>query len=200
MRFKGEASHAGGQPEEGRNAILAAANAIMNLHAIPRNGQGATRVNVGTINADGDRNIICDEVFLRMETRGATNELNEYMVENSMRVLKASADLWNCELEAIPMGGAPGGGSDDAFADFIMDYAERCGVLTPRREQRSFGSEDFNCMLERVRLHGGEGASLTIGAGPAGKHHGTDFDLDESVIKDSVIFASGLILEILKGD
>ncbi|MCK5843417.1 MAG: amidohydrolase [Victivallales bacterium] len=198
VRFKGESSHAGGQPEKGRNALLAAANAVTNLYAIPRNGQGGTRINVGTLSAGSDRNVICDDAFMRMETRGATTELNEYMTENAMRVLKASAELWNCELEVIPMGGAPGGGSDDVFADFIMNYAEKTGILKARHEQRSFGSEDFICMLKRVREHGGEGAALSIGAGPAGKHHGPDFDLNESVLKDSVIFASGLILEILK--
>lgn len=198
VKFKGESSHAGGQPEKGRNALLAAANSIMNLYAIPRNGQGKTRINVGTLTAGSDRNVICDEAFMQIETRGGTTELNEYMAENAMRILKASAELWNCELEVIPMGEAPGGGSDDEFADFIMEYAEKTNVLKARHEQRSFGSEDFICMLERVRKHGGKGAALSIGAGPAGKHHGPDFDLDETVLKDSVIFASGLILEILK--
>src|SRR5699024_12202696 len=49
VSFKGVSSHAGGQPEEGKNAMLAAANAVINLNAIPRHSGGATRINVGEL-------------------------------------------------------------------------------------------------------------------------------------------------------
>jgi aminobenzoyl-glutamate utilization protein A len=42
----GAPSHAGGRPHEGKNALLAAATAVLNLHAIPRHKEGATRINV----------------------------------------------------------------------------------------------------------------------------------------------------------
>src|SRR5699024_1700774 len=36
VTYKGTAAHAGSSPEEGKNALLAAANAAINLYAIPR--------------------------------------------------------------------------------------------------------------------------------------------------------------------
>jgi len=57
--FKGAPAHAGGSPEKGKNALLAAATAVLNLYAIPRHGDGRTRINVGTLRAGGGRNVIC---------------------------------------------------------------------------------------------------------------------------------------------
>ncbi|WP_176465911.1 peptidase dimerization domain-containing protein, partial [Virgibacillus sp. 7505] len=48
VTFTGKSAHAGGNPEEGRNALLAAAQATVQLHSIPPHSQGATRLNVGT--------------------------------------------------------------------------------------------------------------------------------------------------------
>lgn len=197
VKFKGEAAHAGSQPEAGKNALLAAASAVMNLNSIPRNSEGGTRINVGTLKAGTARNAVCDEAFMEIETRGETTELNEYMREHAMRILKNSAETWSCDLEITPMGSAPGGSSDDDFADIVMAFAEKTKILNARHEQRSCGSEDFNCMLERVRQCGGKGAAITIGAAPGGKHHSPDFDLDENAIIKTIAFASGLILEIM---
>lgn len=197
-RFTGKQSHAGSQPEAGKNALMAAANAVLNLNAIPRHSKGATRISVGKLNAGTARNVTCDEAFMEIETRGATTELNEYMYRNAICILKASADLWDCKLEIIPMGSAPGGSSDDDFADKIMSYARKSKVLTPVDRHRNCGSEDFICMLEHVRKHGGKGAVITIGAGPDGPHHSSEFDINEAVLKDSVVFVSGFIFECLQ--
>lgn len=197
-RFIGKQSHAGSQPEAGKNALMAAANAVLNLNAIPRNAKGATRINVGKLNAGTSRNVTCDEALMEIETRGATTELNEYMHENALRILKASADLCDCKLEVTPMGSAPGGSSDSDFADRIMDYAAKTNILTASEKQRNCGSEDFICMLEHVRKHGGKGAVLSIGAGPGGSHHSSEFDMNEAVIKDSIVLISGFIFDYLQ--
>ena len=57
-RFRGTPSHAGMQPEVGRNALMAAAGAAMSLMALPRHGEGMTRVNVGYLRAGEGRNVI----------------------------------------------------------------------------------------------------------------------------------------------
>lgn len=40
VQFSGVAAHAGGKPEDGRNALLAAAQAALGLHAIPPHSAG----------------------------------------------------------------------------------------------------------------------------------------------------------------
>ena len=59
--YTGTSGHAGSSPHSGSNALLAAASAVMNLNAIPRHGDGATRINVGTLHAGSGRNVIPDE-------------------------------------------------------------------------------------------------------------------------------------------
>ncbi|MGU0160882.1 peptidase dimerization domain-containing protein [Escherichia coli] len=44
--FTGTAAHAGAKPEDGHNALLAAAQATLRLHAIAPHSEGASRVNV----------------------------------------------------------------------------------------------------------------------------------------------------------
>ncbi len=47
--FIGEGAHAGSNPEEGKNSLLAAATAALNIHSIPPHSVGVTRVNVGVM-------------------------------------------------------------------------------------------------------------------------------------------------------
>lgn len=49
--FRGVGAHAGGKPKREKNALLAAAAAAVNMHAISPHSGGATRVNVGVLNA-----------------------------------------------------------------------------------------------------------------------------------------------------
>ena len=102
--FTGVPAHAGGNPHEGQNALLAAAAAVLHLYAISRHGDGATRVNVGQMQAGISRNVIAPRAHLVAETRGSTSELSRYMYERAVRVLEAAAEMYGCDLEIRPMG------------------------------------------------------------------------------------------------
>ena len=97
VTFKGVSSHAGGQPEEGKNAMLAAANAVINLNAIPRHSGGATRINVGELHAGSGRNVIAGSANLKIETRGTTAELNDYMKQYAESIIKGAAQMFQVE-------------------------------------------------------------------------------------------------------
>lgn len=56
--FSGVPAHAGAAPEEGKDALLAACSAVVNLHAISRNGKGGTRIAVGRLEGGEARNVI----------------------------------------------------------------------------------------------------------------------------------------------
>ena len=58
---------------------MAACAASMMLQGIPRNGDGTTRVSVGTLHAGEGRNVIPAHARLQMEVRGETEEVNGYM-------------------------------------------------------------------------------------------------------------------------
>ena len=69
--FTGVSAHAGAAPEQGKNALLAAAQAAISLNTIPRNSKGSSRINVGVLNAGTGRNVVPDIAAIKLETRGA---------------------------------------------------------------------------------------------------------------------------------
>src|ERR1035437_808867 len=102
VTYTGRAAHAAVRPDLGKNALLGACAAITNLYAISRHGTGASRVNVGVMQAGTTWNIIPDKAYFRMETRGVTNEVNEYMVGRAMDVLHGAAKMYDLGLEIKP--------------------------------------------------------------------------------------------------
>ncbi len=87
--FYGQAAHAGGFPENGKSAIVAAANAILNLTAISRHSGGSSRVNVGMIQGGTGRNVVPDHAVIQFEVRGETTEINRFMDEEARRICLA---------------------------------------------------------------------------------------------------------------
>ena len=200
--FTGAPAHAGGKPEGGHNAMLAAATAVLNLYAIPRHSGGSTRINVGRLNAGTGRNVICPNAHLAIETRGETSALQEHMYNYAMKVLESSAAMHSCSLEIVSMGGASSGKSDRDFAaigkkvaDTIEDFTM---VLEAPPSNAGGGSEDFSYMMERVQKHGGKATFFGIGADLGGwGHHTAEFDLDESAFKGAIKLFSLLALHLM---
>lgn len=208
--FHGQAAHAGGNPQEGRNALLAAATAVLNLYAIPRHSGGPTRVNVGKLTAGSGRNVIPAEAHLLIETRGASSELSAYMFEQAQRVLLAAADMYDCRLEVRQMGAAESAGSDAAMMIRVEHAANTVGGFRFLPPFESGGSEDVTYMMQRVQEHGGMAVSVGLGADFQGIHfddkqrrtevlraHTSCYDLDESALKQAVILFSVLAGECL---
>ena len=100
VTFAGMPAHAGMAPEEGRNALFAAAACALNLHAISRHGQGASRINVGSLHAGQGRNIIPPNAVLQLETRGVTTKINDFMAEEARRIIQAAALMYGVDYKA----------------------------------------------------------------------------------------------------
>jgi aminobenzoyl-glutamate utilization protein A len=205
----GAAAHAGGNPQGGKNALLAASTAVLNLYAIPRHNAGATRINVGQLFAGSGRNVICSEARMVIETRGATNELSDYMYQKALQVLDAAARMYDCTLEIIPMGSAPSASSDQVLSMRVEDVGARIGNLTFLPPAHSGGSEDFTYMMKRVQERGGQAANIGIGArfqsvnskvsngrGKALMSHTPEFDFDERAIKIAMTLLSATVMDI----
>jgi aminobenzoyl-glutamate utilization protein A len=193
----GQASHAGGKPHEGKNALLAAATAVLNLHAIPRHKEGATRINVGRLVAGTGRNVTCPSAHLVIETRGATSELNEYMVTSSTRVLEAAAAMYDCSLEITAMGSAQSGSSDARLASRVEKIALDMAEFSIHAPEKGGGSEDFTYMMQRVQEQGGLATNIGMGADLGGwGHHTADFDFDERALGRAVKLLSVVALDL----
>ena len=182
-RFKGVPAHAGAAPEQGKNALLASACAALNLHAISRHSAGASRINVGRLDAGSGRNIIGDKALLCMETRGATSEINHFMETEAERIIKAAAMMYDVDVKIEKVGGAAGGSNSPELAAFLENEANSLGIFDKVVGECPFGaSEDFSYFMERVQSHGGQAAYMMVGADLAAGHHDSHFDFDERAL------------------
>src|SRR5699024_10417316 len=123
LRFKGRAAHAGSEPEQGSNALLAASTAILNLHAISRHSDGMSRVNVGEIAGGLGRNIVPSEASLKIETRGETRQVNEFMKEQVKKIVTGAASMYDNDVEIELVGEAINTVCSADFAELLHEVA-----------------------------------------------------------------------------
>ncbi|NIG34204.1 peptidase M20 [Pantoea sp. ICBG 828] len=196
VRFTGVGAHAGGKPEEGRNALLAAAQATLALHALPQHSGGVARVNVGVLQAGSGRNVVPDVALMKVETRGASNQVNDDIYQQALRVIAGAAAMYNVEHEVTLMGGARSCTPSPAWVSFIHQQAEALGLFSSviDSKQQAAGSEDATYMMERVQQRGGQASYVIFGCELAAGHHNARFDFDEAVMATAVLMLATLAL------
>jgi aminobenzoyl-glutamate utilization protein A len=199
--FTGVAAHAGAAPEQGRNALLAAASAALNLHAIPRHGQGASRISVGVLNAGQGRNVVPPNALLKGETRGETTAINDFMFERAREVLAGAARMYGVDLSLAEVGRSVSGQSDPELAAVVRRAAEAMDFFSPAKILDSLdlrGSEDFALMLAEVQRRGGLGTYLMLGSDLAAGHHNARFDFDEHCLAPGAALFARCVLRCME--
>ncbi|WP_411953975.1 amidohydrolase [Alkalibacillus sp. S2W] len=187
VHYQGKSAHAGVEPNAGKNALLAAASASLNLNAIPRHKDGATRVNVGRLDAGSGRNVIADEARMEMEIRGETTELNQYMMEQAKRILQASGDMYDVETTIDFMGEALNGVCDQEWLTILPKANEGNPFITNFLDTIELGaSEDVTFMMNRVQENGGKATFMIFPSSIPHGHHHPGFDFDEYSLKTAV--------------
>ena len=201
VTFKGEPAHAGAAPQEGKNALLAASVAALNLHAISRHGDGVTRINVGKLVAGEGRNVVPPNALLVMETRGVTSELNDYMVKEAGRIVKAAAEMWDCEYSIEVMGGTKSGESSQEMIDRAISAARKVPFYTEIEGLKDFGAgEDYAHMMSEVQRNGGIGTYIQVGVNRAAGHHNSAFDFEEDGLPPALELVAHMVYDYLKKD
>ena len=200
-QFTGIPAHAGAAPEAGRNALLAAATAAVQLHAIPRHSEGVSRINVGTLHAGTGRNVIAPSALIKLETRGSTSGINRYMAGEAVRIIKSSAAMYDVKVELTETGGAAGGNNSPELAEKLYQIVNRLGIFREVAGTCDFGaSEDFSYFMERVQERGGQAAYMMIGADLAAGHHDSYFDFDEQALDLATKLISAAAAGLLCGE
>lgn len=178
--FKGVSAHAGAAPEQGKNALLAAAQAAISLNTISRHSQGSSRINVGVLNAGTGRNVVPDIASLKLETRGATTEINNFMVSEARRMLEACAAMYDVQLQVSMAGAAPACLADKELGHEVAELAKaKCGYEQVLEYVDMGGSEDCGYFMERVQQKGGQALYMMYGTQIAAGHHNSHFDFHE---------------------
>jgi aminobenzoyl-glutamate utilization protein A len=195
--FTGKASHAGGSPEIGKNAAMGMATAILNLYGIPRHSKGATRINVGYSQAGTGRNVIPENAIIKIETRGETTEINDYVRDYALRICESAANMHDLEWDYKLMGEASSMISDKSMMDRVRQVSEELGLKVSKRDFNNLGgSEDVSYMLSRVQENGGEGTFMIVTTKTYGPAHNRRFDFEEGVLKKGVLVFSASVLDI----
>lgn len=197
--FMGVSSHAGAAPELGRNALLGAATALLNIHAIPRNSQGQTYLNVGVLQGGTAANIVPDYAKLVTECRSDSMEINSDLERRMRTIIQHSAGMHDltCEIEvtgaAIPI-------ECDGEAVWIAaEEAARIKGFTSIAERAvvAIGSEDAGFMMRRVQELGGKSTYMIIGSDRPAAHHHPEFDIDEASLPLAVELLEGIAGRVL---
>ncbi|MPM87326.1 p-aminobenzoyl-glutamate hydrolase subunit A [bioreactor metagenome] len=153
------------------------------MHAISPHSGGATRVNVGVLNAGEGRNVVPPNAHMKIETRGESAELAAYVYAKAKEVIYGAAQMYDVDVSISKQGETITAESDRKLAALIMSAAEGAEGVTLREEYRSMaGSDDACWLMRRVQEHGGLAAYVGIGASTAAGHHNNRFDFDEEAM------------------
>lgn len=184
VTFKGRSSHAGASPEKGKNALLGAATAALNLHTLCQHREGIGRINVGVLNAGRGRNVVPELAEMKIETRGENNSINNFITERAIEVIKASALMHDLEYEIKIVGGAESANSDMELSKIIEEVGRGLKDIKNIVDQAKLGgSEDVTYMMNKVQKNGGKAVYVIFGTKIAADHHNSSFDFDEGVLK-----------------
>ena len=188
VSFSGMSAHAGGEPEKGRNALLAAAATTLNLYAIARHSEGASRINVGELHAGSGRNIIADEAHLKVETRGETSAINEYMKRQAELVIAGAAKMYDVTFNIETVGEALSSKCSENLAYKLHKCAEKSPEISKStlESNEAAGSEDATYFMDRVKDRGGQATYCIFGTELAAGHHHQKFDINEETLHTAV--------------
>lgn len=199
VTFHGKPAHAGACPQEGRNALTAAANATVQMMGISRHSGGMTRINVGQLIAGEGRNVIPSKAVMKLEVRGETGEINQYMVDQVTNICKGIAMSFGVTYEMRKMGEAVDLTADQELVD-ILNAAGRAtpGITVVDKALNFGGSEDATILARRVQAHGGKAAFFLWGSDRPSGHHTSTFDIKESDLDPALEVWMHIIPAILK--
>lgn len=182
VTYIGQTAHAGAAPHQGKNALLGAATAVLNLHAIAPHSDGMTRINTGVLTAGTDANVIPGRSHMKIETRGETTSLNDYMRERAKTILQACADMYDLKYHFQDAGAAPSAEGDQELAHMVKQVGQ--SLALPRIIEEGFfgASDDATYFMERVQSMGGKANYFQVKAPIASNHHNSRFDFDEACL------------------
>lgn len=198
IRYQGKPAHAGAAPHLGRNALLAAAHAVTQLHGISRHGEGMTRINVGVLNAGEGRNVIPTKATVQLEVRGENKAINQYMVDQVMQIAKGIALSFDVEYETEIVGEAVDMVNDKELIQLVEKIALKQPQINNIQPTYPFNaSEDATILGRRVQDNGGKAIYFILGADRTAGHHEAEFDIDENQLITGVGIYTGLLEELL---
>jgi len=195
--YEGVSAHPCGASQEGKNALLAACTAALNLHSIAPHEQGLFRVNVGEIHAGVCANTIAPNAFIRVEYRGENNQIAKYGRNRVMTIIESAASMYDLKYNVIDFGEVPTAKSDREVMDFVKKSAEKIDWFKKIYYIGNVGgTDDATVMMKAVQDKGGKATYLGLGTDVTEPVHNAKFDFDEDVLRAGVELCMNIIFLI----
>jgi len=198
IHFYGQPAHAGAYPELGKNALLAGANCALNLHTLPQFSGGASRINVGVFQAGTARNIVPSEARMEIETRGESQEINDDLMNRVLKMIDASAKMYDVGWETKLVGSAPAYHyKKNNFQAYIFNLLKDMDIELSEGAVLG-GSEDVTYMMQAVESNGGQALYFVFGAELSAPHHHNRFDFSEEALENGYKCYMKTVTDLLK--
>ncbi|WP_373474570.1 hydrolase [Sphingorhabdus sp.] len=190
--FTGKSAHAGRNPEDGRNALLAAADLALRLKALTRPG---LNVNPARIEGGSPNNVVPDHAILRVNFRPMTPQIVE---ETDIALRTLIADIEREHDVSAHLHGSFGRPPKpiDAGAAKLFDLVKQCGadLGLPIAWKSSGGVCDGNniaaCGIPVVDTMGVRGGAI---------HSADEFLITESLVERARLSALTILRIAKKG-
>lgn len=145
----------GSQPNNGKDAIVAASAIICNLQTIVsriNNPLNSLVVTVGTVKAGTQFNIISDTAVMEGTVRAHTPEARALVEEEMRKIVTLTAETLGCSAELEYRYLEPPVRNDDAALNELARNAARTlyGNDILRSTAIATGSEDFSYLMEKI--------------------------------------------------
>lgn len=199
VKIKGKSTH-GAEPHNGIDAIVAAANWIVNVESIvarETNPMENLVCTIGVINAGNRYNVGAGEAVLEGTCRTYAPEKRDYIERRLGESLQA-IDMMFGTTSMLDFRRGHGATTNDGDAiEFATSIVERYigpdAVVHP--EFPSMAAEDFSAYLNKMK-----GAFLWLGTGFEGNPalHNDAFTIDESILETGITMMAGIAGEFLQ--
>ncbi|MCT7477908.1 M20/M25/M40 family metallo-hydrolase [Escherichia coli] len=146
------------------------------------------RVNVGVMQAGSDRNVVPASALLKVETRGASDVINQYVFDRAQQAIQGAATMYGVGVETRLMGAATASSPSPQWVAWLQSQAAQVAGVNQaiERVEAPAGSEDATLMMARVQQHQGQASYVVFGTQLAAGHHNEKFDFDEQVLAIAV--------------
>ncbi len=196
--FVGHASHAAIEPEVGRSALLAAAQATLALHSLPQNGKHVVRVNVGMLRGGVATNIVPPDADLYYRIRADHHAAIEDLDARARQAVLGSAQTYGCTAELEVTGQASSENSHSELATVVAELGRTIEGITAVKQHHPFGgSEDATLLMAEIHRRGGQATYTMLGSDVTAGHHNERFNFDERSLRIGVELMARTLVHFL---
>lgn len=199
VHIKGKSTH-GAEPHNGIDAIVAAANWIVNVESIvarETNPMENLVCTIGVINGGDRYNVGCGDVYLEGTCRTYEPKKRDYIERRLGESLQALDMMFKTKstLDYKRGHGATTNDPDaiDYATSIVEKYLGKEAVVHP--EHPSMAAEDFSAYLQKIK-----GAFLWLGTGFDGNPalHNAGFTIDETILESGITMMAAIAAEYLQ--